>query len=585
MNRRKLSSVRAIFSIVPLVCRRSVLLIFAYALLVLAVAVASGLTVYVNQYFYDSLIESVNGGSMSNAVAGAAAVVLMMLLTQVLGKLNGFVWTHLGDKIEYGLIYEYNSKLSRVSPVCFEDPGFLEALAKASDGIYGVIGMFATLCEVALYFGGYFTVTGIYLFNVSPALLIVLLLIFVPSAVSVKLQSRMYAQEADETIPLRRRAASYAGAAANLREVRLFGAFEYFYKLLHDTQHEIFKITRTTEQRNCRTQLILNAVKIAGWLGVSLLMVVELIGGSITVGAFAAVYSSVGEMFSSCENMQKRIKGDISENLGMIEDYIDFLKRPEQKRGQSDLDFGKGIEVRNISFTYPGASHKAVDNVSLKIERGQTIAIVGENGSGKSTLAKLLCGLYVPNEGLVQVWGTDTSSASSELLFSRTSAVFQNYIRYRAMSLYENVTISDTDSDENPVKIMRAAGCPDASLLPRGYDTVMSREFDGAELSGGQWQRTAIARGLYRTNEMIILDEPTAAIDPLEESRIYRLFADIAKGHTCVLITHRLGSAKIADRIIVMDGGHIAEAGTHDELLKINGIYAKMWMTTSERYR
>ena len=399
------------------------------------------------------------------------------------------------------------------------------------------------------------------------------------------LQAKMYAEEADEVITLRRRANSDTDAALNLRETRLFGVFDFFYRRIFTTQKAIFRRKWETEKKNCRIQLALNLCKTIGWCGIVLLMISELIKGRITVGVFAAVYTSMGTMFENCESLLSRIKVDISENLGMIEDFISFLHTPLKHSKKAEVDMQKGIQVKNVSFAYPGVEKNAVDNVSLTLFLGETAAIVGENGSGKTTLAKLLCGLYTPDEGQVLIGGTDSSTARTEELFSKTSAVFQNYVRYSSLSLCENVRIGDYKKGNDIDSALRLTGAVEASTLANGYDTMMSREFDGAELSGGQWQRIAMARGLYRSHDLILLDEPTAAIDPLEESNIYKMFASIAKDKTCVLVTHRLGSARIADRIFVMDSGHIVESGTHDELIRRGGRYAKMWKATADWYQ
>lgn len=586
MKKRKLSPFLAVFHLIPLIFKHSPLLIFFYAMLTLLVSVLSGLTVYTNQYFYDSLIGVISeNGAITEAVIGAAVMLLIMIVVQIFGKTNGFIWVHLGDKIEFSLMYEYNKKIAEVSAVSFEDTEFLESIEKAHDGIYGAIGMFATICEIILYFGGYFAITGVYLWHVQPVLLFALVIVFIPTAITTMLQSKMYAEEADEVITLRRKVNSDMGAALNPRETRLFGVFDFFYGRIFTTQKAIFCRKWETEKKNCNIQLALNLCKMIGWCGIVLLMISELIKGRITVGVFAAVYTSMGTMFANCESLLSRIKVDISENLGMMEDFINFLYTPLGSSKEAEVDMKKGIQVKNISFAYPGVEKNAVDNVSLTLSFGETVAIVGENGSGKTTLAKLLCGLYPPDKGEVLIGGIDSSTVRAEELFSNTSAVFQDYVRYSSLSLSENVRIGDYKKEDDINFALQLTGAVASCTLENGYDTIMSREFDGMELSGGQWQRIAMTRGLYRSHDLIFLDEPTAAIDPLEESNIYKMFASIAKDKACVLITHRLGSARIADRIFVMDGGHIVESGTHEELIYQGGRYEKMWKATADWYQ
>jgi ATP-binding cassette subfamily B protein len=214
--------------------------------------------------------------------------------------------------------------------------------------------------------------------------------------------------------------------------------------------------------------------------------------------------------------------------------------------------------------------------------------VVGENGSGKSTIIRLITGLYSPSQGSVTYGEIDTSTLSMKSLFSKTSAVFQKYQRYQ-MKLADNIGISDVTfpvKEENLDDVCTKSGLDkNASSFSEGYDTMLSREFDGVDLSGGQWQRIAIARGFYRSHDLIILDEPTAAIDPYEETRIYNEFAEIAKNKTAIIVTHRLGSVKLADRIIVMKDGAVAQIGTHEELLHTDGEYARLYKAQEQWYR
>lgn len=209
--------------------------------------------------------------------------------------------------------------------------------------------------------------------------------------------------------------------------------------------------------------------------------------------------------------------------------------------------------------------------------------MVGENGAGKSTLAKLILGLYPTGKGRIEIGGFGAENMQAESCRKYMSAVFQNFVRYQ-MTLSDNVRISEYGSDRDPKAVLEKTSL-DRGLV-EGCDTAMlSREFGGTNLSGGMWQQVAIARGRYRSHEIIVLDEPTAAIDPVEEYAMYRDFLTMAKGKTAVMISHRLGSARLADRILVMSGGRIVEDGTHEELLSRNGLYREMWDAQAASYQ
>jgi ATP-binding cassette subfamily B protein len=264
---------------------------------------------------------------------------------------------------------------------------------------------------------------------------------------------------------------------------------------------------------------------------------------------------------------------------------LNLLDMPVQAKNTANPNLARGVVAENVTFAYPQAQKNAIDGVSLSIKPGETLALVGENGSGKTTLVKLLCGLYKPDFGEVTIGGVNSAETADEALFAKTSGVFQNYVNY-IFSLDENVRISDTNSEKDPTGAMEDADVEykDTATFPQGTATKLSREFEGVELSGGQWQRVATARGLYRYHDFIVLDEPTAAIDPIEETRIYNRFAKLTKDKIALLVTHRLGSARIADRIVVMDEGKIVETGTHESLLAAKGKYAEMWIAQADSY-
>jgi ATP-binding cassette subfamily B protein len=313
------------------------------------------------------------------------------------------------------------------------------------------------------------------------------------------------------------------------------------------------------------------------------------------VGAFAAVFASLGKIYQFMQEVICSHLGNIAQNLGTIQNFVNFLKMEERMQktqnaaevpDYTDYTDYKDIIVKNASFTYPNAEKQALCNINITVKNGETVAIVGENGSGKSTLVRLLTGLYIPGEGDVYFGGANLKDIGYAHVFSQTSAVFQKYRCYQ-MTLGENITISQFDksrSDYNLDIIREMAGVSIETSETSGYDTMLSREFGGIDLSGGEWQRIAIARGLYRTHSFIVLDEPTAAIDPFEETKIYNRFAEISKNNTAVIVTHRLGSVRLADRIIVLKNGGIAETGTHEELLAANGEYKKMYIAQRKWY-
>ena len=230
----------------------------------------------------------------------------------------------------------------------------------------------------------------------------------------------------------------------------------------------------------------------------------------------------------------------------------------------------------------------ALSDIDLRIGSGERVALVGENGAGKTTLAKVLLGLYRPTGGLVRVNGVDLEGIDTESWRGQSGAVFQDHVRY-SFTVRENIALGRPE-DRDDERLRRAAEMSGVDEfvrdLPDGFDTPLDKEFEeGNELSGGQWQALAIARLYFRDAKLLVLDEPTAALDALAELEVYRQLLGLAGGRTVLLVSHRLGSARLADRVIYLKGGRISEQGTHDELVSAGGEYAAMFEAQAEWYR
>jgi ABC-type multidrug transport system fused ATPase/permease subunit len=310
-------------------------------------------------------------------------------------------------------------------------------------------------------------------------------------------------------------------------------------------------------------------------------------------------------VFSFAENAAAlgQFSGVASDTRAFLERPVPFAGEPlapSPSRSQASMASTKGaLNARNLRFSYPGSGRNIIDDVSLMIPAGQRVAIVGENGAGKTTLLKLLLGLYAPDSGTVELDGTPLRDIPLIERRHRLSAVFQQFTKYPLM-LEENITLSSAPGGATG----SGAGTPEDSIrerdidgvltmagmeayvrdLPHGVSTMLSPDLGGVDLSGGQWQRLAIARAGFRNADVLALDEPTAALDPMAEVDIFRRFAQLAEGRTTLLVSHRLGMARLADRIIVIDNGRVIEDGTHDQLRAGNGRYARMWEMQARWY-
>lgn len=314
-----------------------------------------------------------------------------------------------------------------------------------------------------------------------------------------------------------------------------------------------------------------------------------LFAGRATIGAYAAFFYAIEQLQGHYRSL---VWGAsiIYDDLRYVQDYFEFVDRPvgeSAKRRPVSKSLQTGIVFQDVSFVYPGSELPALSNLNLNIRPGDRIAIVGENGAGKSTLVKLLLGLFVPTDGRILVDGVDLREVAPDEWLRRTGVVFQDYNRYE-LTVRENIACGWMGDESVGVEEAASKSGADqvAETLPRGLDTPLGKTYrQGAELSVGQWQKLAIARAYMRPSEILILDEPASALDARAEADVYDHFARIAKNRTVLLISHRLGSCRLADRILLLGDGRLIEEGSHRELLEMNGQYAELYRNQAQWYR
>jgi ATP-binding cassette subfamily B protein len=466
-------------------------------------------------------------------------------------------------------------KAARMRADWFEDPAFLTHLAQAREGARYDWTFFIPLVRfVALYLPST-VVIGAYLFTLAPAYPFLLLLVYLPTAFNYFVRAHFLSKLEDEAAPIRREREHDRACAAGdayFKETRALGAHDFFIGKFADSTARLVFAARRRNRRAFCYELACTLLTVAGYAGILFTLLRALRRGAISAGAFAAVFTTLNYLFMLADETLGHMLAPMN-GIATVRHFASFLDLPEARVPAAEAPDGLAIDAENLVYRYPGDTKNAVDGVTLKVKRGETVAIVGLNGSGKTTLVKLLTGLYAPASGALARTG-------------RTSAVFQNVQRY-PLTLRENVTVSDPERAEDGARAEKCLreSAVDAAALADGLDTPLGRALGGAELSGGQWQRVALARGLYRTCDVIALDEPTAAIDPIEESRLYGQFRALADGKAALLVTHRIGSARIADRIVVMDAGRIAEQGTHETLSARGGLYKKLLDAQAKWYQ
>ena len=309
------------------------------------------------------------------------------------------------------------------------------------------------------------------------------------------------------------------------------------------------------------------------------------IQGTLTIGAMTMYYLAFQVGLSSLQQVLGGLAGLYEDNLFLtyfhefetLERSIDDPPDPQPVPRPMQT----GIAFEDVSFSYPDTDRTAIDRVSLIVRPGEVAALVGPNGSGKTTLVKLLCRLYDPQGGRITIDGRDLREFGLVDLRRSMSVIFQDYSQYQ-LTARQNIWIGNVGLDPGDAAVETAARDSGAAEviagLRDGYETVLGKVFeDGEELSIGEWQKVALARAFLRGAEILVLDEPTSALDPIAEWRVFERIREMAQGKAVLLISHRFSTVRMADRIHIVEGGHIAETGTHDELMALNGRYARMY--------
>ena len=377
------------------------------------------------------------------------------------------------------------------------------------------------------------------------------------------------------------------------KEIRLFNLGNLFIQRFYNIRQQLFQEKLAITKRQASTRLIGQSSTAIAILATYGLIIHQTLDGKFQLGdlvlysqAFQRGQGAMGSLISGLAGVHENnlFLADLFEFLALKPTMIEpthpkLVPRPMRQ----------GIVLQDVSFQYQNSPRQAIKQVNLTIAPGEIIAIVGENGSGKTTLVKLLCRLYDVTQGSITIDGIDLRHFSIADLHHQISVIFQDFTRYH-LTVEDNIWLGNIDQPPTGEKITQAARLSGADAmiqsLPQGYDTLLGKWFKGGEeLSGGQWQKIALARAFLRDVQLIVLDEPTSAMDALAEAEVFQKFRDLMRDRSALLITHRLSTVKMADRIYVMHQGEIVESGTHDQLMALRGTYAHLFETQAKNYQ
>lgn len=477
----------------------------------------------------------------------------------------------------------------------FEDATFYDKLERARQQVSGRTALLSqTLAQGqdAITMGS--LLIGLVTFN--PWLILLLLVAVIPSFIGeLHFNARSYSLQRGWT-PQRRELDYYRYIGASdetAKEVKLFGLSGFLIERFRNLSIRYFNENKKLSIQRASWGSLLVAIGTIGYFSAYSIIVFETVKGVVSIGSLTFLTGSFRQLQSLLENILGRFNS-ISQGALYLNDLFDFYKitpaivSPAKPRPVPN-PIQEGFTFENVGFKYPNSERWANRHLSFTLKVGEKLALVGENGSGKTTLVKLLARLYDPDEGRILLDGYDLKEYDLTELRQQIGVIFQDFQRFQ-FTAGDNIAVGGIESINNQNHLERAAeqSLADTVIekLPLKYGQPLGRRFaKGVELSGGEWQKVALARAYLREANVIILDEPTAALDARAEYEVFRRFAELTKGKTAVLISHRFSTVRMADRILVLDKGELLEIGSHEELLAKNGRYAELFYLQAEGYR
>ncbi len=384
-----------------------------------------------------------------------------------------------------------------------------------------------------------------------------------------------------------------AGSREGAKEVKLFGLNKFFTSRFQSLAHQIYVEDVALSRSKLIIGGLLGVIGTLGYYGAYVYVIWRTLGGAYDIGQFTFLTAAIQQASSNLQQVFSTASGIADQALFLTDLIAFFDMQPTVQSNPNGLrtpePIQQGFEFRNVSFTYPGTDRTVLKNFNLTLSPGERIALIGENGQGKTTVVKLITRLYDPTEGQILLDGIDLREYSLEDLHRHIGVIFQDFMRFE-MTARENIEVGRIDQPHQQADIEIAANKSLAdtvvSKLAGGYDQMLGRRFEGGvELSGGEWQKMALARAYLRDADLLILDEPTAALDARSELEVFERFAELTEGKMALLISHRFSTVRMADRIVVLSGGRLIEEGNHQELMARNGLYASMFEMQAASYR
>ena len=377
------------------------------------------------------------------------------------------------------------------------------------------------------------------------------------------------------------------------KELKLFGLSEFFTRRFARLSDIVYEQDVSLARKRLGIGSLLSLVSTGGYYGAYIYVIWRTVTGRLSIGTFYFLSQAILQASSNIQQVFSTLSGVADQALFLTDLLAFFQMKPTIQSKPNALPaprpIRQGFEFREVSFRYPGAERMVLDRLNFHLNPGERVALIGENGQGKTTIVKLLTRLYDPTEGQILLDGVDLREYDLEDLYREIGVIFQDFMRYE-MTSRENIAVGNIAEIANLPLLQEAAQKSLAdeviARLPGAYDQMLGRRFEGGvDLSGGEWQKIALARAYLRNAQLLVLDEPTAALDARSEFEVFRRFADLTAGKTALFISHRFSTVRMADRIVVLENGRVIEDGSHARLTSLGGRYAEMFEMQAASYR